>query len=272
MISALRLKERLFGVAFLTFFFVGLPSAGADLRGKEGSLVGEAIPILLYHRFGPVLADSMTVTTNVLESQLKYLRENSYTVIPLRHLIEYHFRKRQTLPCRSVVITVDDGHKTVYTDLFPLLKKYRLPATLFLYPSPISNASYAMTWTQIRDMMGGGLIDLQGHTYWHPNFKNEKKKLSSVEYEKFVAMQFRKSKEKLEKELDIKVDMLAWPFGIYDEDLIGKAGDAGYVAAFGMERHHANGSDNVMALPRYLISDADRGKAFGRIVAGLPCS
>jgi hypothetical protein len=84
-------------------------------------------------------------------------------------------------------------------------------------------------------------------------------------------MQLKKSKEKLEKELGIQVDMLSWPFGIYDEDLIRKAVGAGYVSAFTIRRFHTKASDPVMALPRYLITDADKGKAFGKILGGSPC-
>ena len=80
-------------------------------------------------------------------------------------------------------------------------------------------------------------------------------------------MQFKKSKEKLEKELHVKVDMLAWPFGIYDDELIHQAVKAGYAAGLTMERHHANPSDKIMALPRYLITDADSGRSFERILA-----
>ena len=35
----------------------------------------------------------MTVTTVVFGSRLKYLRENNYTIIPLRQLVNY-YRKR----------------------------------------------------------------------------------------------------------------------------------------------------------------------------------
>ena len=52
-----------------------------------------SVPILLYHRFGPVVADSMTVTTPVFESHLKYLMDNGYTVIPLRQLVDYYLKK-----------------------------------------------------------------------------------------------------------------------------------------------------------------------------------
>lgn len=39
------------------------------------------VPILLYHRLGPTVADGMTITTPVFESHMKYLHDNGYTVI-----------------------------------------------------------------------------------------------------------------------------------------------------------------------------------------------
>jgi len=228
--------------------------AGGELKGPNGKPRAEGVPILLYHRFGAEVADSMTVTTSYFESQLKYIKDQGYNVIPLRQLVDYLLGKMPSIPSRSLVITADDGHKSVYTDMFPLLKKYHAPATLFLYPSALSNAPYAMTWEQLKDMKATGLLDLQSHTFWHPNFKKEKRKLGTEEYENLVTSQLKKAKVKLEKEFNARVDMLAWPFGIYDEGLIRKATAAGYVAAFTMERHDAAFSDNLMALPRYLIT------------------
>jgi peptidoglycan/xylan/chitin deacetylase (PgdA/CDA1 family) len=107
----------------------------------------------------------MTVKTNAFESELKYLRDNGYKVIPLRELVDYYFGKRPPPHPHSVVITVDDGHKSVYTDMLPLVRKYHIPVTLFIYPSVISNAPYAMTWGQLREMKETGLFDFQSHTY-----------------------------------------------------------------------------------------------------------
>jgi peptidoglycan/xylan/chitin deacetylase (PgdA/CDA1 family) len=229
-------------------------SAAGELKGPNGKSRAEGVPILLYHRFGTEVTDSMTVTTSCFESQLKYFKDQGHTVIPLRQLVDYLLGKKPSIPSRSLVITADDGHKSVYTDMFPLLKKYHAPATLFLYPSALSNAPYAMTWEQLRDMKATGLLDLQSHTFWHPNFKKEKRKLGTEEYENLVASQLKKTKVRLEKEFNARVDMLAWPFGIYDEGLIQKATAAGYVAAFTMERRDAAPSDNLLALPRYLIA------------------
>jgi peptidoglycan/xylan/chitin deacetylase (PgdA/CDA1 family) len=228
----------------------------------------QCVPILIYHRFGPMVADSMTVTTGGFESQLRYLRDNGYTVIPLRRLVDYFLRKAPPPPPRSVVITADDGHKSVYSDMLPLVKKYRVPVTTFIYPSAISNASYAMKWDQLRELKRTGLFDIQSHTYWHPNFRKEKGRLKPAEYEKFVDMQFKKSKDRIEKEVAGTVDMLAWPFGIYDNWLMTRAKEDGYIAGFTMARHNASTSDDIMALPRYIMTDRDRGKVFGRLLAG----
>ena len=255
-------------VLALAALFLWITAAGGQIRSMKPDSPGVQVPILLYHRFGPVVADGMTVTTAVFESHLSYLKDNGYTVIPLRQLVEYLLRKGAPPPRRSVVIVADDGHKSVYTDMYPLIKKYQIPVTLFIYPSAISNASYAMTWDQLRELKKSGFFDFQSHTYWHPNFKKDKKRFSPSEYERSVDMQFRKSKEKLEKMLGIKVDMLAWPFGLYDEELMGKASASGYVAAFTIERRHTSESDNVMALPRYLMINADKGKTFEAILQG----
>lgn len=248
----------------LVLWLLVSPAQSADIKAMTSDV---KVPILLYHRFGPVVADSMTVTTPVFESHLAYLKEKGYTVISVRHLVNYHLGVGPRPPPRSVAIVADDGHRTVYTEMLPLVKRYRVPVTLFIYPSAISNASYAMTWDQLRELKKTDLFEFQSHSYWHPNFKKDRKRLSPAEYERSVDMQFRKSREKLEKELDVKIDMLAWPFGIYDDELIAIAVKRGYTAAFTIERRTAGLSENMATLPRFLMVDADRGKRFEAILA-----
>ena len=68
-----------------------------------------SVPVLCYHRFGPKVADSMTVTTKVFESQLQWLKDHQYTVIPLRTLVNYLLGQGPPPPPKSVVITADDA-------------------------------------------------------------------------------------------------------------------------------------------------------------------
>ena len=226
------------------------------------------VPILCYHRFGNVASDSMTVTNSLFESHLAWLKDNGYTVIPLDTLAKYLRGETEQIPEKSVVITVDDGHKSVYTDMRSIVEKYNIPVTLFIYPSAISNASYAMSWDELRELEKGGLFRIESHTLWHPNFKTEKKKLTPLEYEKFVKNQLAKSKQILEKKMEHEVEYLAWAFGIYDEHLEKEARDAGYKMTFSIDRKHSDIKEEAMPQARYLMVNSDNTKRFEAIITG----
>lgn len=228
--------------------------------------IAHDLPILLYHRFGPRVSDSMTVKTETFELQLRILEQKGYHVIPLRQLVDHLVAHGPPPPPRSVVITVDDGHRSVYTELLPAVLRHRIPVTLFVYPSAISNAPYAMTWQQLQELRATGLFDIQSHTYWHPNFMREKRRLSSAAYRRFVDMQLLKSKQILEARLGGRVNLLAWPFGLHDRELEERAGNAGYLAAFTIERRPARSTDDPMAIPRYLMTKAVSTRAFAAIL------
>jgi peptidoglycan/xylan/chitin deacetylase (PgdA/CDA1 family) len=264
------MKTVFIGLSILAvaFFIAASPNAGETRTVIGAEPAGLNVPILLYHRFGPLVADGMTVTTSVFQSHLEYLKENGYIVVPLRLLVEYYLGKGPKPPPKAVVLVADDGHESVYQYMLPLVREYRVSVTLFLYPSAISNASYALTWDQLRELKKTGLFDFQGHTYWHPNFKRDEKRMSRAEYEESVALQLNKSRAKLEKELGVRIDMLAWPFGFYNDWLIGKAKEAGYVAAFSIEARHAIEGDAIMKLPRYLLVDSHSGTVFEKLVQG----
>ena len=248
--------------AHILVLLLGL-SSGAGAAGLR-------VPILAYHRFGPIAADAMTVTTPVFESHLRQIWEGGYTVIPLRRLVDHLLGLGPPPPERSVVITVDDGHRSVYTDMLPLVRRYEIPVTLFLYPSALSRAEYALTWEQARTLVDTGLFDVQSHTYWHPHFWREKRARTPEDYARFVAFQLVRSREILVERIGGRVDMLAWPFGIYDDELVAAAVAAGYIAAVTLDRRHAGAGDRVMALPRYLMNDRVRGAAFARLLSGAP--
>lgn len=226
------------------------------------------IPILCYHNFNPTVPGSMNMSPKKFEAQLKWLKDNGFTIIPLKEVVEYLQGTRASLPAKSVAITDDDGWQSVYTYMFPLVRKYNIPVTLFIYPQTISRGKHAMTWDELKKLQQTGLFDIQGHTYWHPNFNQEKKKLSSSQYEKFVKVQLVNSKKILEDNLGNKITLLAWPFGIYDQYLEQQAAKAGYVMAFSIDDHTANRSYKPMAQPRFMIIEGRSMKTFATIING----
>ena len=103
--------------------------------------------ILMYHRVTNSLnsiidysSDGMTVTYKVFEKQMKYLSRN-YNVVSLNQLLSYLIRE-EDMPKRLCVITFDDGWKEVYDYAYPVLKKFRLPATIFLTTNHVEEKNW----------------------------------------------------------------------------------------------------------------------------------
>src|SRR5581483_2810314 len=240
----------------------------APLAGVYAQTEPVRVPVLVYHRFGPALADNMTMRTTDFAAELAYLHENHYPVIPARQLVDYLRGAQAPPPARAVVITVDDAHRSVFSDMLPLVEKYKVPVTLFVYPSAVSNASYAMTWEQLAELQRSGLFNIQSHTYWHPNFKVERRRLSPETYDRFVRDQLTKARTVLERRTGGTVNLLAWPFGIYDAELIRIAQQTGYIGGFTLERRPAGQPDNPMAIPRYLMAGNVSLATFAAIVRG----
>ncbi|WP_323991692.1 polysaccharide deacetylase family protein [Nguyenibacter sp. L1] len=224
------------------------PSCMAETTGPG------AIPILAYHRFDPVRRGPTTVTIAAFERQLDWLAAHRYRIVPLRQAIDI-LQGMATADGPVAAITADDGHVSVYTQLYPIILRRHVPVTLFLYPSAISRASYALTWAQLAEMLRSGLVSVQSHTYWHPNFRVERARLAPDAYRAFVADQLARSKSVLARRLAVPVDMLAWPFGIADPELRAAARRAGYRAAFGYGGGAARPGVDPMDIPRIPMSD-----------------
>ena len=119
------------------------------------------------------------MTAASFNAQLDLLAEQEYTVVPLEQATDILLCESAHPGHRIVAVTVDDGHRSVYTVLYPIVKSRRIPVTLFIYPSAISHANYALTWDEIKEMLSSGLVDVQSHTYWHPEFRKESASLGS---------------------------------------------------------------------------------------------
>lgn len=242
----------------LTFSLVcsGALAHGKALAGPPATRV----PILAFHRFASTALDSMTLRIANFEAQLRLLQSLSCQVIPLSTWVAWRLAlargEAATLPPRSVVLTADDGHRSQFEVMAPRLRELGWPATLFVYPSAISNAAYAMSWDQLRELVAGPHFSVQSHTYWHPNLLRERERMPPGEFRRFAADQLVRSRATLERQLGHPVNLLAWPFGLSDEGLAEQAGQAGYAAAFSLGNRSAAADDPLYAVPRHLMVDS----------------
>ncbi|VVD62894.1 Poly-beta-1,6-N-acetyl-D-glucosamine N-deacetylase [Pandoraea morbifera] len=210
--------------------------------------------ILVYHRFSAQSADSTTVRIDTFTSQVRFFTLRGFRIVPLADVLAWHAGGQDTLPERALVLTADDGHRSVFEVLWPALAPHPVPITLFVYPSAISNTTYAMTWDQLRGLARSGEVDIESHTYWHPNFRAERARRSPNDFERFARDQLRRSRARIEEETGKCVRLLAWPFGIYDATLEALAREAGYRYAFSIDARPVTPGSDAMAMPRYLMT------------------
>lgn len=209
-------------------------------------------PILMYHYINDEepLRSKLGVSIKSFERQMRFLKEHKYNVIPLDELVNA-IKAGQRLPAKTVCITFDDGYLDNYTNAYPILKKYNLPAAIFVVIDRIGkrlgNDDY-MNWRQIEEVAGSGLISIGSHSMTHPN-------LSEVTSEVSLKYEIRESKIILEERLKKKVDFFSYPFGGISAKARELAIEAGYKAsvATNLSRYHPN--NDIYALKRLRISE-----------------
>lgn len=92
--------------------------------------------VLLYHAVEDHVSPytdrlGVSVSPAMFEANLRYVKEN-YNVISVDDL-------NKPLPENPLVITFDDGYRSVYEHAFPLLRKYRMPAVVYLITCAVQN-------------------------------------------------------------------------------------------------------------------------------------
>jgi len=158
------------------------------------------ITILAYHNIASqkdvnYLQDN-SVTIDEFERQIQFLREESYNIIPLKTLMT-NLVNGIPIKNKTVIITFDDGYKTTFYNAFPILKKYKIQATVFIavgyigdntsfeWLAPTNKTGYyedlsPMNWEEIIELHKSG-IEIGSHTLSHTFLPYQKKE--KIEYE-----------------------------------------------------------------------------------------
>lgn len=124
--------------------YSGILDSYAFLRRK---LKQSQVAILLYHRIYPRIDGYLKpMNPENFERQMEYLHRN-FTIVSLDDLVNY-IKSEKSLPKKAAVVTLDDGYKDNYLYAFPILQKYRVPATIFLTTNCITNNSL-FWWDQV---------------------------------------------------------------------------------------------------------------------------
>jgi len=171
------------------------------------------IPILVYHYVEYVkdtkdtIRQSLNISPLIFEDQIKTLINNGYEIILVKDAADILDGKKEFRE-KMVAITFDDGYKDFYTDVFPILKKYHVKATVYIISGFIGLPNF-MDEGQLREISQSTLVELGSHTVNHVNL--------NYENEKVIISQLLESKAKLEEITGGEVSDFAYPFGGYNK-------------------------------------------------------
>jgi peptidoglycan/xylan/chitin deacetylase (PgdA/CDA1 family) len=183
-----------------------------------------AITILCYHRFGP-RASQLTVTPAAFEAQMAYLAKHGYTVLPLSRLPGI-LEGSEPVPRKAVVVTIDDGYRSTYDIAYPVLRKYRIPATVFLYTDFVG-AGDALTWAQMREMAASGLVDIQPHSKTHANLTLRLPDESEARYRDRTRREVEAPVDAIRAHLPTPIFAYAFPYGDVNDVVVGELRNKG---------------------------------------------
>lgn len=226
--------------------------------------------VLCYHVVESPQDTPFLISRSAFEHQMRYLANAGYTVIPLSELVDYVAGRTESIPDNSVVITVDDGWRSAYTEIFPVMERMELPFTVFVYPNFVGASAYALTWKQIREMSDAG-VDIQSHSLSHPMLTHRShQSLSKPEYSKWLRRELGESKRRLEEGTGRAVKYIAYPYGEYDTTVARTAAASGYEGGLTCDFGSVKKGSDPLRMRRIIMYGDTSFSTFRRYVGANP--
>ncbi|MGL4600817.1 MAG: polysaccharide deacetylase family protein [Plesiomonas sp.] len=222
---------------------------------------------LLTNQENKLFRHTSTTTSDVaFSNQIAYLKQAGYQTINMEEL-EAYIKGQNNLPARVVVLTFDDGLKSVYKYAYPILKQYKFNAVAFIISSRIkyfpqpwdANSLQFLSFQEIDAMQD--VFEIESHTHFmHKRAASKHPILLSKSYHN-IYHDFVRSKKVLAK-YNYHADYLSYPFGGYNKLAIKAAEEAGYRLAVTTEQGKVKPNDNPYTLKRLYVFRTDPVKVF----------
>lgn len=187
----------------------------------------------------------LQVRVDTFERQMRFLKSHHYNVLSLESIVTL-IKKGEKIPPRSVAITFDDGYRDNYIFAYPILKKYNLPATIFIIVNEVGRPD-RLSWDEIKAMQNSGIITFGSHALGPEPLMN-------IRSEEELKKQIFESKKILEEILGQKVTMFSYPEGRFNDKIRQLVIDAGYRLAVATSPGKKFANDDIFTLKRLRIS------------------
>ena len=253
--------SRFISAAVVVAFAVGWQGESA---GAEQSRRQTPVPILMYH----VVADpdagaaypQLFVSESDFAEQMRWLARHGYHAVTQRAVWD-HWHRGRALPAKPVVISFDDGYRSVATAARPHMQPYGYPGVLNLTVKNL-RISGGLTQFDVHTLLAANW-ELGSHTLTHPD-------LPGLDDET-LRREVGQSRSVLRARFDVPVEFFCYPAGRYDDRVIDAVRRAGYLGAtttveglarpdtpYELRRIRVSRSDGVAGLAEKLAAHGER--------------
>jgi len=227
------------------------------------------------------------ISVEAARQTFRFWKEH-YNPVSFGDYLDARNNKGKKLPPKSLIITIDDGHKNNFS-LMPLINEFKIPVTLFLCSGIVGtnrhfwflegslkadelkklpdgerismqeknnffqekeyDSRQALSDDEIEKMKNSSLIDIQSHSISHPI-------LTQCPDEK-AFYEITDSKKALENKFDLNVTGFAYPAGYYSNREVEMVKKAGYLYAVTADPGFNTFRTDIYKLKRLSVNDSE---------------
>jgi biofilm PGA synthesis lipoprotein PgaB len=255
------------------------------------ALAAESLLVLSYHDIRDDVAqkgdaDAYAVSTQNFAAHLDWLAGHGYHPVSMSEVVAAS--KGAPLPPKPVLITFDDGLRSLYTHAFPLLRAYNYPAVAAVvtdwvdlpadrrvdYGPRLFTHDDFVTWEQLREMQDSGLVEVASHSHaLHQGVRSNPQGNSTpaaitriydpvaqryeteAEFRARVGADLARSAGLIKQHLGHAPRAIVWPYAAYNSVTNGIAEELGMAISFDLEGRSTPMPSDLHGLARLLVAD-----------------
>ena len=271
-------------------FLVLLVSAASDASSIHYSGRNE-LTVIGYHEIidpAQALDPDYATSPEDFRQQIAWLQRNQYHFVSIDDILASR-RGQKPLPNNAVLLTFDDGYRSVYDNAYPVLKAYHAPAVVALVGSWLGGSDDQMidfdhkkvsrhkffSWDQLHEMVNSGLIELGNHTFalhdgilanpqgnmepavtTHRYDAETQRYESESRYQKRISADLKQNIELFRQHGFNAPRIMVWPYGSYNGSAAAIAVRLGMPLALTLEDGSNTSTTPLTALRRILLESS----------------
>jgi len=208
--------------------------------------------VLQYHHVSDSTPPSTSTSVSLFEGQLDMIDDLGLEVVPLESGTRAALAGELSDKAQ-VAITFDDAHESVYSQAAPMLEERGYEYTIFVNTDAVGGRGY-MTWEQLEEVGAREGVTIANHSKDHGHLARRPDE-SQSNWETRVDRSLEEAQETLSEKLGTDAPMFAYPYGEFDQALMRKIDNRGWLG-YGQQSGAIGKTSDATRLPRFPMANA----------------